>query len=91
MVTVTLPELSVRTVRFMSGVDPDGQATPAVPGTARRIHLSSATALIVGGLVPVLIIADVPLALFAHQSLNSSGGSSPVWFAAALGVVGFVS
>ncbi len=90
MATVTLPELSVRTVRFMSGVDHDGQVTPTVPGTVRRIHLSSATALLVGGLVLVLIIADVPLALLAHQSLNSSGGSSPVWFAAALGVVGFV-
>ncbi len=37
-----------------------------------------------------LAVLDVPLARLAHQSLNSSGGSSPFWFSAALGVVGFV-
>jgi hypothetical protein len=40
--------------------------------------------------VLVLMIVDVPLARLAHQSLNSSGGSSPVWFSAALAVVGSV-
>ena len=44
----------------------------------------------VGGLVLALVVVDVPLARLAHQSLNASGGSSPVWFSAALGVVGFV-
>jgi hypothetical protein len=60
-------------------------------GTARRVRLASpATALIVGGLVLALVILDVPLARMAHQSLNADGGSSPFWFSAALGVVGFV-
>jgi len=59
--------------------------------TARRLRLASpATALIVGGLVLALVIVDVPLARMAHQSLNADGGSSPFWFSAALGVVGFV-
>jgi hypothetical protein len=58
---------------------------------ARRPRLaSSAIALIGGGLVLALVIVDVPLARLAHQGLNASGGSSPVWFSAALGVVGFV-
>ena len=48
------------------------------------------TALIVGGLVLVLAVLDVPLAHLAHQSLNSSGGSTPFWFSVALGAVGFV-
>ncbi len=59
--------------------------------TARHVRLASpATALIVGGLVLALVIVDVPLARMAHQSLNADGGSSPFWFSAALGVVGFV-
>ncbi len=59
--------------------------------TARRLRLASpATAAIAGGLVLALAVLDVPLARLAHQSLNSSGGSSPFWFSAALGVVGFV-
>jgi len=36
------------------------------------------------------MIADVPFAGLARQSLNSSGGSAPVWFSAAFGAVGFV-
>ena len=51
---------------------------------------SSVIALVAGGLVLALVVVDVPLARLAHQSLNASGGSSPVWFSAALGVVGFV-
>jgi len=59
--------------------------------TTRRIRLASpATALIVGGLALALVIVDVPLARMAHQSLNADGGSSPFWFSAALGVLGFV-
>ena len=59
--------------------------------TGRRVRLASpVTALIVGALVLVLAILNVPLARFAHQSLNSSGGSSPFWFSVALGAVGFV-
>ena len=48
------------------------------------------TALVAGGLILALVVVDVPLARLAHQSLNASGGSSPVWYSAALGVVGFV-
>ncbi len=59
--------------------------------TASRVRLASpATALVVGGLVLALVIADVPLARMAHQGLDADGGSSPFWFSAALGVVGFV-
>ena len=59
--------------------------------TARRIRLASpTTALVLGGLVLALIIADVPLADLAHQSLNASGGSLPVWVSAPFAVVGFV-
>ena len=58
---------------------------------ARRFRLASpATALVAGGLMLALVIADPPLARLAHQSLNSNGGSSPFWFSAALGAVGFV-
>jgi hypothetical protein len=59
------------------------------PGFKRGLA-SPATALTVGGLVLGLAVVDVPLARLAHQSLNASGGSSPVWFSAALGAVGFV-
>jgi hypothetical protein len=59
-----------------------------VPG---RLRLASpTTALVLGGVVLVLMIADVPLARLAHQSLNASNGSVPVWFSAVFGVVGFV-
>jgi hypothetical protein len=59
--------------------------------TAGRFRsLSSVTALVAGGLILALVVVDVPLARLAHQSLNASGGSSPVWYSAALGVVGFV-
>ncbi len=51
---------------------------------------SSVIALVAGGLILALVVVDVPLARLAHQSLNASGGSSPVWYSAALGVVGFV-
>jgi hypothetical protein len=59
-------------------------------GSSRFWSVSSVIALVVGGLVLALVVIDVPLARLAHQSLNASGGSSPVWFSAALGVVGFV-
>jgi hypothetical protein len=59
--------------------------------TARRRRPGSPpAALVVGGLVLALIIVDVPLARMAHQSLSADGGSSPFWFSAALGAVGFV-
>jgi signal transduction histidine kinase len=51
---------------------------------------SSAAALVLGGVALVLMIADVPLAGLAHQSLNDSSGSLPVWVSAPFAVVGFV-
>ena len=68
-----------------------GQAPVTTEATARRFRLASpATALVLGGLVLMLMAADVPLARLAHQSLNSSGGSAPAWFSAPFGAVGFV-
>ena len=59
--------------------------------TSRRLWLASPpTALIAGGLVLALAVLDVPLARLAHQSLTADGGSSPFWFSAAIGAVGFV-
>jgi hypothetical protein len=85
---VTFPERSGRTVAFVV----KAQAAPEMTDvTARRLRLASpAIALVGGGLVLALVVVDVPLAHLAHQGLNASGGSSPVWFSAALGVVGFV-
>jgi hypothetical protein len=61
-------------------------------GTARRLRLASpgTPALALGGLLLALAIAAVPLSRLAHQSLNSSGGSVPVWISAAYGAVGLV-
>ena len=59
--------------------------------TGRRIRLASpTTALVLCGLVLASIIAAVPLAGLARQSLNASGGSLPVWISAPFAVVGFV-
>ena len=59
--------------------------------TGRRLRLASpTTALVLGGAVLALMIADVPLARLARQSVNASNGSVPVWFSAAFAVVGFV-
>ena len=59
--------------------------------TGRFIRLASPrTALVLGGRVLALIIADVPLAGRARQGLNASGGSLPVWISAPFAVVGFV-
>ena len=58
---------------------------------ARRFRLGSAvTALVLGGVLLVLMIAEVPLAHLAHQSLNYSRGATPVWFPAVIGAVGFI-
>jgi hypothetical protein len=68
-----------------------GQAAMATTGAARRFRLASpATAWALGGLVLALVIADAPMAALAHQSLDASGGSLPVWISAGFGVVGFV-
>ena len=59
--------------------------------TGRRFRVASpAAALVAGGLLLVLLIADVPLAGLARQGLDASGGSLPVWVSAGFGVVGFV-
>ncbi len=61
------------------------------PGAGRRFRLASpVAALAAGGLVLALVAVDVPLARLAHQSVNSSGGSVPVWISAPFAVVGFV-
>ena len=59
-----------------------GRRQAVAPDVAgRRFSLvSPVTALVIGGVTLVLAIASVPLAALAHQSLNASGGSVPVWF-----------
>jgi len=47
-------------------------------------------ALVLGGLAVILAAAAEPLARLAHQSLNASTGSTPVWVTAPAAVVGFV-
>jgi hypothetical protein len=67
-----------------------GQAG-VTPRDAGRVRLGSpVAALVLGGLVLVLAAAAVPLAQLAHQSLNASTGSTPVWVTAPAAVVGFV-
>ncbi|HEV3069082.1 MAG TPA: hypothetical protein VGY50_14610 [Streptosporangiaceae bacterium] len=57
----------------------------------RRFQLARpATAGLLGTVLVALAIAAVPLSRLAQQSLNSSGGSVPVWFSAAYGAVGLV-
>jgi hypothetical protein len=51
---------------------------------------SPAKAASLGIIVLALMIVEPPLAVFTHQSVNSSGGSLPIWFSAAFAVVGFV-
>ena len=43
-----------------------------------------------GAALLALVIAAVPLAALAHQNLDASGGSVPVWVVAPFGVVGLV-
>ena len=43
-----------------------------------------------GAALLALVIAAVPLAGLAHQNLDASGGSVPVWVVAPFGVVGLV-
>ena len=48
--------------------------------TIRRFRMASpAAALVLGGVVLALMIAAVPLAGLAHQGLDASRGSVPVW------------
>jgi hypothetical protein len=67
-----------------------GSASVTRPGVGRPRLGPTVAALVLGGLVLVLAVAAVPLARLAHQSLNASTGSTPVWVTAPAGVVGFV-
>lgn len=59
--------------------------------TARSFRLATPTTAAVAGVAMLaLMIADVPLAGLAHQSVNSAGGSLPIWVSAGFAVVGFV-
>jgi hypothetical protein len=58
--------------------------------TGRSWLTSPAIVLVLGGLLVVLIAVDAPLARLAHQSINASGGSAPVWFTGTVGALGFV-
>ena len=65
--------------------------TPAAEATARRFRRAAPTACAVFGIVLLaLLIAAVPLAGLARQSLNASSGSVPVWASAGLAIPGFV-
>jgi hypothetical protein len=73
----------------MGGANSPG--TPGADGAARRFLLASPTACAVCGIVLLaLFIADVPLAGLAHQSVNASSGSVPVWASAVFAVPGLV-
>ena len=64
---------------------------PAAGAAARRFGLTSpAACAVIGVVVLALFIAAVPLAGLAHQSLNASSGSLPVWVTAPFAVVGLV-
>jgi len=63
---------------------------PQTQVTGRSWLPAPVVALVLGGVLLVLIAVDAPLAHLAHQSINASGGSTPVWGSGALGVVGFV-
>jgi hypothetical protein len=76
-------------VRWVREGAATGQA-PQAQVTGRSWLASPVTVLVLSGLLLVLIAVDAPLARLAHQSMNASGGSSPVWFTGALGVLGFV-
>jgi hypothetical protein len=69
----------------------------AASGQARQAQVSGrswlaspVTVLVLSGLLLVLIAVDAPLARLAHQSINASGGSLPVWLAGTVGALGFV-
>jgi hypothetical protein len=55
-----------------------------------RLRLAQLSVLVLGVLVLTATIVDVPLAGLAHQSVNASGGSLPVWISVGFGIVGLV-
>ncbi|HEX2821599.1 MAG TPA: hypothetical protein VHO07_15725 [Streptosporangiaceae bacterium] len=58
--------------------------------TGRSWLASPVSVLVLSGVLLVLIAVDAPLASLAHQSINASGGSTPVWLTGVIGVLGFV-
>jgi hypothetical protein len=76
-------------VRWVRGGAITGQARQAQVAGRSRLA-SPMIALILGGLLVVLIAVDAPLARLAHQGMNASGGSVPVWLSGAMGAAGFV-
>jgi hypothetical protein len=77
------------TIRSYGGVV--GRTQLAGMPAARRFGLTSlAACAVIGVVVLVLFIAAVPLAGLAHQNLNASSGSLPVWVTAPFAVVGLV-
>jgi hypothetical protein len=79
-------------VAFCGETQPAGARAPEMTDvTIRRFRMASpAAALVLGGVVLALMIAAVPLAGLAHQGLDASRGSVPVWVSAPFAVVGFV-
>ena len=55
-----------------------------------RERPAQAAVLAGGAVLLALVVAAVPLAGLAHQNLDASGGSVPVWVVAPFGVVGLV-
>jgi hypothetical protein len=55
-----------------------------------RERAAQAAVLAGGAALLALVIAAMPLAGLAHQNLDASGGSVPVWVVAPFGVVGLV-
>jgi hypothetical protein len=92
VLAVTFPERSGRSVCSVRKAQPAGVQEPETAAVrSRSVRLaSSATATVVGVVALALMIADVPLAGLAHQSLSASSGSVPVWISAPFAVVGFV-
>ena len=77
------------TVRSYGGVV--GRTQLAGMSAARRFGLTSpASCVVISVVALVLFIAAVPLAGLAHQNLNASGGSLPLWVTAPFAVVGLV-
>jgi hypothetical protein len=69
----------------------------AAAGQARERQVSGrswlaspVSVLVLVGLLLVMVAVDAPLARLAHQSINASSGSTPVWFTGVIGVLGFV-
>ncbi len=79
-------------MRSVSKTQPADRRQPVMTDVAghRFWLVSPVTALVIGGVTLALAIAGVPLAALAHQSLNASGGSVPVWFSVVFAIVGLV-